>query len=324
MYGDFFMSGLLRLRIIGAVCATACALAACGGGGGGNSNVANAAVPPSSPTSSVQGAPALTNDIATDGFNWINFRRSQAGMPTVTRNAIIDVAALGHSEYQRINNVVTHEQTPGKQGFTGQTLLDRLTNAGYLFTNTNHAYGEVISATANQNGAYMAEELITAIYHRFVIFEPIFKEVGTGAASTSSGYRYFTADFTANNGYGPGLPTGTVAVWPFNGQTGVPVNFLSDYEEPDPVPNINEVGYPISVHANITATVTVQSFTVRPHGGAALSVRTLSRAADPQTPQSAAAIIPLARLAPATTYDVSFTGTVNGLPVSRDWSFTTQ
>ncbi|GAB3437969.1 CAP domain-containing protein [Massilia solisilvae] len=308
------------MRLIVAVCATASALVACGGGGSDSPATASAA-----PMPVEQGAPALTNDIATDGRNWINYRRMQVGMPTLTRNAIIDVAALGHSEYQRTNNTVTHGQTPGKQGFTGATLLDRLTAAGYTFANANHAYGEVISATSSTNGAYLAEELITAIYHRFVIFEPVFKEIGTGAATTAAGYSYFTADFTANNGYGPGVPAGSVVVWPFSGQTQVTPNFFSDYESPDPVPNVNEVGYPISVHANINAVLTVQSFTVRPKGASAdLNVRLLTRDVDPETPRSAAAIVPLARLASGTSYDVSFTGTVDGTPVSRTWTFTTK
>jgi uncharacterized protein YkwD len=315
------MSGLHRLRIIAGVFATAAALAACGGGGSSTSSTVSAAPVPM-PVEA--GAPALTNDIATDGRNWINYRRSQVGMSALAHNAVIDIAALGHSEYQRTNNTVTHTQTLGKQGFTGVSLLDRLTAAGYTFANTNHAYGEVISATSNQTGAYMAEELITAIYHRFVIFEPVFKEIGTGAATTSSGYSYFTADFTANNGYGPGVTPGNVAVWPFAGQTQVVTNFFSDYESPDPVPNVNEVGYPISVHANITAVLTVQAFSVRPHGGADLNVRLLTRDQDPETPRSAAAIVPLQKLAAATTYDVTFAGTVDGTPVTRNWSFTTR
>jgi uncharacterized protein YkwD len=317
------MSALRRLRIIAGVGAAALWLAACGGGGGGSSS-ASSNTASSTPLPLEVGAPVLTNDIATDGRNWINYRRGQVGMSTLAHSNIIDIAALGHSEYQRTNNTVTHEQTSGKPGFTGVTELDRLTAAGYVFANTNHAYGEVISATTNQTGAYMAEELITAIYHRFVIFEPVFKEIGTGAASTSAGYSYFTADFTANNGYGAGLAAGTVAVWPFNGQTQVPINFFSDYEEPDPVPNANEVGYPVSVHANITSIVKVQSFSVRPRGGSDLTVRQLSHDVDSKTPASAAAIIPLTRLASATTYDVSFSGTVDGTPVSRSWSFTTK
>jgi len=122
---------------------------------------------------------------------------------------------------------VTHDQTTGKTGYTGGRLQDRLTNAGYVFGQPN-AIGEVISATSNGSGFYMAEELITAIYHRFVIFEPVFQEIGAGAASTSANYNYFTADFVTNLGYGNGIAAGTVVTWPFNGQTQVPVNFFSD------------------------------------------------------------------------------------------------
>jgi hypothetical protein len=152
----------------------------------------------------------------------------------------------------------------------------------------------------------------------------VFKEIGTGAATTSAGYSYFTSDFTANNGYGPGIAVGTVAVWPYRGQAQVQANFFSDYESPDPVANVNEVGYPISVHANINSTVKVQSFTVRPRGGAVLNVKLLANISDPETPRSAAAIVPLSPLAAGTTYDVSFVGSVDGLGVTENWSFTTK
>ncbi|HZX29504.1 MAG TPA: CAP domain-containing protein [Telluria sp.] len=311
-----------RLRTaLGAVLA-ALMLAACGGGGDAGSAVTTTQVSfvPSGP-----GSPAATGDIATDGRNWINYRRAQAGMPALTQNAVVDVAALGHANYLRLNNLVSHTQTSGNPGFTGASLLDRLNAAGYTFSRSAaYAYGEVISGTSSNSGFYMAEELITAIYHRFVIFEPKFKEIGTGAATNSSGYAYFTADFTANNGYGPGLGNGGLVTWPYDGQTAVPANFLSDYEAPDPVPGRNEVGYPISVHANINAVLTVGSFTVQPHGGAALQVQRLTAATDADTPRSAAAIIPLAALAARTTYDVSFSGTVDGVAVTRAWSFVTK
>ncbi|HBF52009.1 MAG TPA: hypothetical protein DDX04_18490, partial [Massilia sp.] len=149
----------------------------------------------------------------------------------------------------------------------------------------------------------------------------VFKEIGTGAATSTTGRSYFTANFTANNGYGAGLARGQVAVWPFDAQTAVPRNFFSDTESPDPVPDRNEVGYPISVHANINVPVTVTSFTVRPRGGADLSTRLLSNANDTHTGRSSAAIVPLAPLAAGTTYDVTFTGTADGAAVSRSWSF---
>ncbi|TFW31137.1 CAP domain-containing protein [Massilia horti] len=322
------MSGLLRLRTIVAGCVTALAFTACGGDSGSSTGISadsSAVSPPPPPVATTDpNAPASTGNIAVDGRNWINYRRAQAGVPQVAENVQINVAALGHSEYQRTNNYVTHTQDPKKPGFTGADLLTRMNNAGYTIPVNGYAIGEVISATSSKSGAYMAEELITAIYHRFVIFEPMFKEIGTGAATTSSGYSYFTADFGSRGGFGRGIASGSIVTWPFNGQTQVTPNFFSDYETPDPVPDRNEVGYPISVHTNLDSKLTVQIFSVRPHGGGDLAVRLLAKAGDPETPDYAASIIPLSPLASGTTYDVSFSGTVNGAPVSRNWSFTTR
>ncbi|KAB8049100.1 CAP domain-containing protein [Janthinobacterium rivuli] len=269
------------------------------------------------------GAPVLSNNIATDGFNWINYRRSQVGLTPLVRNSLIDNAALGHSNYLNSNSVVVHNQIKGKPGFTGETLYDRLTASGYGVTSV---WGEVIAGVASNSGFYMAENLITAVYHRFLIFEPIFKEGGAGAAVNNSGYAYFTTDLAGNSRYGPGLPAGQIVSYPFSGQTKVATSFSSNEEEPDPVPNQDVVGYPISVHANFDATLSVTAFTVRQRGaGADLTVRLLSKETDAiNTSRSVAAIIPLAPLLAATTYDVSFIGKVNGADVTRSWSFTTR
>jgi len=322
------MSYMPRWRMLAAILGSALALAACGdgvtdspavpGSGGGQSVAPMPSAP--EPAPSVD-APAPTGNIAVDGRNWINYRRAQIGVPTVSQNAQIDNAALGHSEYLRINNLMSHDQQPGRQGFTGANLGDRLNAAGYTLDRAlGFAYGEVISGSNNGSGVFMTEELITAIYHRFVIFEPIFRDIGTGAATTSNGYHYFTADFASRNGYGPGIARGTIVTWPFNNQTGVAPNFFSDTEEPDPVPDRNEVGYPISVHTNLDSTLAVGSFTVRPRGGANLQVLRV----DPLAEATAASIVPLLPLRAATTYEVNFTGTVNGAAVTRAWSFTTR
>jgi len=293
-------------------------LSACGGGGSGDNT---STTPPLTTAPQEPGAPVATGVTATDGFNWINYRRAQAGMPTVARNGTLDLAAQLHSEYQRTNGTVGHTQIAGNPGFTGASSLDRLRAAGYLFTGS-YAVGEVISASGSASGAYAVDELITAIYHRFVVFEPRFKEVGIGAATSTGNYTYFTANFAANGGYGVGV-SGLV-VWPFDKQTGVTRNFMSDQESPDPVPNQNEVGYPVSVHANIESTVAVDSFTIRPRGGANLATRLLSNANDPATYKSAAAIVPLSVLASNTVYEVNFSGRVNGAIVTRAWTFTTR
>jgi uncharacterized protein YkwD len=326
------MSYVPRWRPLIAALVVVSGLSACGGGGGGSDSGSNgglagtpvASNPPAGGTVTPgANAPVQTNNIAVDGRNWINYRRTQLGVPTVTENALINNAAQGHSEYLRTNNVMSHDQVAGRPGFTGATLGERLNAAGYTLGSNGYAYGEVISGTSNSSGFFMAEELVTAIYHRFVMFEPKFREIGTGAATASNGYNYFTADLATRGGFGPGIAANAIVVWPFNGQTQVTPNFMSNSEQPDPVPDRNEVGYPISVHANIDAPVTVQTFTVRPRGGANLQVLAVSPSGS-ATQRTAAAIIPLAPLRAATTYDVSFAGTVNGAPVSRDWSFTTR
>ena len=300
-------------------------LTACGGGGGDSANAPTSVAPSSQPLSLSQepNAPQATGDTSTDTFNWFNFRRRQMGLPEVARSRIIDTAAQGHSDYQKLNDTITHTQIVGKPGFTGIEPLDRLNAAGYVFDQSRYGYGEVIAAIGGISGFFAAQGLIDAIYHRFVIFEPIFKEAGTGTGTVPDGYTYFTAKFAAN-GLGAGLGQGKVALYPFADQRNVPVIFYSDREEPDPVPDRNEVGYPISVHADGTAAVTVQSFTVQPRGGAPLSARLLAAATDTETSASVAAIVPYAVLSAGTTYEVQFAGSVDGAPVNRSWSFTTQ
>jgi len=302
-------------------------LAGCGGGGGSNNESAPATSnTPTNPPVPEPGAPTLTGNTALDGYNWLNYRRAQLGLSSLARNSQVDTAALGHSNYLRLNNTVSHEQTVGAPGFTGANLTSRLTAAGYGLTG-GYAIGEVISATNNTSGFYQVEELITAIYHRFVMFEPVFKEVGTGATTVTGGYTYFTADLTATNGLGAGIGAGRLVNYPANNQINIPINFLSDTESPDPVPNQNLVGYPVSVHADSGrggAGVVVRSFTITPRGGSALNTLLLSSATDSRTTASAAAIIPLAPLRRGTVYDVSFDGTVGGVAAPRAWSFTTQ
>lgn len=312
---------------------TSMALAACGGGndsavpaaesalGAGDSTQQTPATAPEA------GAPQATGNTATDGVAWFNFRRQQSGLRTLERSPAADAAAQGHSDYERLNDVITHEQTPGAPGFTGETVGDRLRAAGFQFRGA-YAYGEVLSQTSSASGISAAEDLIAAVYHRFVILEPVFLQIGGGSA-VRNGSTYFTANLVTER-LDTGLGAGKAVVYPFAGQQRVPRNFFSDHEIPDPVPSRNEVGYPVSVHADITSVIEVQSFTIRPRGGDALPVQLLqsqssaTAAADPQTPPSAAAIVPLSPLAPATVYDVRFDGKVDGTAFTRDWSFTTQ
>ena len=329
----------LRLPALSSALALSLLLAACGGGGGSSTtaspsgplslppNTQNATTALAAPGDAIA-TPASVNDTSTDGFNRFNFRRQQMGLAAFTRNTKIDTAAQGHSNYQKVNDTITHVQTMGNPGFTGTDVLARLNAAQYNFTSkTGYAYGEVISASGDLAGINNAEDLITAIYHRFVIFEPKFREAGAGSAGLSaSGYNFFTVEFAADGLIG-GVGKGQIALYPYANQTGITTVFPHKQETPDPVPDQAQtyVGYPVSVHADIDTDVTVSTFTIQPRGGQTLPARLLSHATDPaETPTSAASIIPLSPLASATTYDVEFIGTVSGMPVARVWSFSTR
>ena len=119
-------------------------------------------------------------------------------------------------------------------------------------------------------------------------------------------------------------------VWPPADQRNVRPNFYSDQETPDPVPHHDEVGYPVSVHADFTSVLKVMRFTLRERAqsnnsfGPALAVRQLDSTSDRDTPPSAAAIVPLMPLRSGMFYDAEFTGMVDGQPVQRQWSFRTR
>lgn len=314
------MSGLLRAATLVSACSLSILLTACGGGGDSSPPAASAQLPA---LTSEPGAPPATGDTATDTVNWFNFRRQQAGLSPLAPNATLDLAAQNHSNYQKLNNILTHAEIAGNSGFTGIDPPTRLIAAGYQLNRPPAAWGEVVAATGDPRGQSVAEGFLAAIYHRFVVLEPRYREIGAGAAAVPSGYTYVTADVTAN-GYGPAPAPGTVAVYPFPGQQRVPPIFYSDNESPDPVPGRNAVGYPVSVQSGLDIGLAVTSFTIAPHGGAPLAVRLLSAAVDAETPSDAAAIIPLDVLQAGTTYDVQFIGSAGGQPVSQAWSFTTQ
>ena len=268
-------------------------------------------------------APQQVGDTSADGLTWFNFRRQQAGLSQLARDSILDDAALGHSIYQRDNNEITHDQTPGAPSYTGATLGERLEAAGYEFQQSSYAYGEVISAATNPSGFVAADALITAIYHRFVILEPAFTHMGAGSSTATGSYTWFTANFAAD-GLNAGLGPGRFITWPAAAQTNVPTFFLTDSEIPDPLPEQNISGYPISIHADITSQITVQQFTLRQPGGDILPSRLLTASRDEHTPSSVAALIPLNALSPSTRYEARFIGWVDGVPVDQTWYFTTR
>ena len=298
-------------------CVAGLLLVACNGDSGTSTGTSAAQL-----TSQEVSGPRASGDVAMDGLTWINYRRSQAGLAIMQRDARIDRAASAHAGYQQLNNLVTHDEDASKSGFTGVTAPDRLRAAGYPLEAAAVADGEVIAATAEPDGFAAAEGLMGAIYHRYLILEPRFDLAGSGSTHRAGGYYWLNVNFVATSD-SRRLGAGRIVVWPMPDQKNVRTSSLSDEETPDPVAGQNEVGFPVSVHADGGTRLSVSRFVIRERGGADLQVKLLERGSDSETPTSAAAIIPLIVLRKGTTYEVEFSGAIDGTPVSRSWSFST-
>jgi len=250
----------------------------------------------------------------------VNQTRQLLGLPGVTGNALLDQAAQAHADYLQTNiNGISHDETPGLSGFTGTTPGARLSTAGYLFSSMN----EVISGGV-ASGKQAVQGLVQAIYHRFGILAPEVAEVGIGLGTALGKFANVVIEFGATFGNIVTMPSDWLGTYPVEGQTGVTRDFYSNTEVPDPVPSLDRVGYPVSIHADSNDILTVTSFTLTlAAGGMPLSAQLLSFPADGHVPPHAAAIVPLAPLDYGTRYQASFSGTRNGQPVNLSWTFTT-
>ena len=249
----------------------------------------------------------------------LNLTRQLAGLSPVSSNALISQAAQAHADYLQTNlNGISHDESPGMPGFTGVGSFNRLMTAGYGGCSSS----EVISGGV-ASGQQAVQGLVQAIYHRFPILDPIMTDVGIGIGSAKGKSPNVVINFGTLFCRAPALPPDSLRAYPVEGQTAVTTDFFSDTEIPDPVPALNQVGYPVSIHAGPQETLTVSRFTLAPVGAAPVATKLLSYPADSHVPANAAAIVPLAPLADGTRYQADFSGTRNGQAVTLSWRFTT-
>ncbi len=250
----------------------------------------------------------------------VDLRRAQIGLPALPLNTQLESAARGHANYLIVNNLSGHFQNAAQYptGFTGAAPGDRIANAGYA---PAYATGEIV-ARGPFHGEDAVDNLVQAIYHRMGIFSTAIDEQGAGVGQGDQGVTVI--NFGTRKFPRPTAPPGWVGMYPFDGQAGIAVDFFSDEESPDPVSNLNRVGYPVSLHIDDARVLSVTSFTLAPAGGSAVQAQLLTKAGgDAHMPASAAAIVPLNVLSYGTTYEAKFSGNADGQPLARTWRFTT-
>ncbi len=270
----------------------------------------------------------------------LNHIRCLAGLGAISRNTQLDQAAENHADYSLINNSVTHEQSVGLANFSGVQPGDRMFKANYpsvsyqgngAMVSQPQAWGEVLSKTgASATEAF--EGLTAAIYHRFVMLNAQFDEVGISLKPATSGMEMITvADFASTKILSVTAPI----QYPAPGQTNVPISFNSDYETPDPIEGASFVGYPISVHSPVGSTLTVQKFELRRASDNQLvesyvrgSGTAAGMVADTHLSKNESFLASKQILEANTQYKVMFVGSVKAIngtvePSNLQWIFTT-
>lgn len=253
---------------------------------------------------------------AFDAFN--EFRRG-FGLNSLVQNAALDVSAQSHANYSTLNQVFGHSEELGKPAFSGVTTADRAMAAGYGATTV----GEVGAATTGSNAV---KGLINTIYHRSNLLDQYAADIGIGRTAdwiqplfVDYGYRVMPVAVGVN----------FLSTYPFDGQGSV--FYSMSLESPNPFPSVvsvtTETSSPISIAARRGSTLVTTKFNVTEVGQVGpLPVRLMTRAEDPFGFVQAheAYIVGYAPFKTATLYQVVFEGKVDGVVVSKTWSFTTR
>ena len=256
----------------------------------------------------------------------VNYHRTLAGVAPVAAEPRLLRAAQSHTSYLDSANQMGHyEDKKTNPYYTGNSPFDRIDVAHYDYAEA----GEVVARQSSVHPADAVDALVMAIYHRFIILSNDFVHAGPGVtlkAHQGAEELNVTVDFGAEVLPPASSPT-VLTVYPADGQTGVPVDFNPTEEEPNPLPGPTLVGYPVSIQVDARhafALTAFELYELTPSSSRrALDVKLLTHDVDAETPAHAAALIPLAPLVPSTTYQLAFSGSVNGVPVSKTWQFTT-
>ena len=291
---------------------------------------------------------------------YLNSIREAMQMLPLIQNDTLASAAQAHADYLVLNNESTHDEIEGHQNFTGIRPIDRTLYAGY----NSLKVSENLS-TENPNAQSSIDGLFSAIYHRFGFLNPDIDEIGVGVTqdkkkSAQSAFVYvmgnsqhnrlcLNTSFTGSGKYIYGVckkhehrikeilfnnvltynkrKNIEIILYPYDGQAEVPPAFYS--EVPDPLPDHEVSGFPISIEFNdyFFKDVELYSFKLFKKGGEEVgNVQFMDKNSDPHQrfTENQYALFPLERL----EYDAEYSAEVeyrsNNKTENLTWSFKTQ
>ena len=295
-----------------------------------------------------------------EALSILNEIRETMGMNALMPNSRLQMAAQAHADYLVRNHTVSHSEMEGLPGFTAKTPAGRAFRAGYLSSQVL----ENLSAQT-RDARHSIDGLLSAIYHRFAFLNVGIDEVGVGLSQDPKDPENNAFVYVMGNSYLDGLcreksfkgygrylyhvcrdksfrvaqkrfseaknankiNNPKVVVYPYDGQQEVPPAFYS--EIPDPLPDYEVSGFPVSVTFNdfFFDKVELLRFRLYREGGrVATPVRLLSRKSDPNGRFSdhEFALFPLERLAYDTDYKAEIVYRHRGRKRYLGWQFHTK
>ncbi|GAQ26560.1 hypothetical protein SAMD00023378_0243 [Ralstonia sp. NT80] len=239
-------------------------------------------------------------------------------------HTVLDQAAQAHAAYMSANGVISDSEISGKPGFTGVSYQDRAVAAGLQNVYVGGVSGGYYANATLSDTQYGQQHMIdwlAGVYHIAIGAWPS-SIVGIGVSKTTyAGYPDVRASMSIDAP--KPMPGNLPLTFPCQGTTGVA--YLSNGEMPAPPNTSGPWGTPVAVAGNPSDTVVLQSGTMTDNAGHTIGLQLLSSANDPNKllPAFEAVAYPASPLQPSTQYSVSLTGTINGTPFSRSFTFTT-
>jgi len=290
----------------------------------------------------------------------LNALREEMQLNTLLQNDFLNIAAQGHADYLVSNNESSHYQIEGHKVFTGVKPVDRALSANYVSTRVSENL-----STHTYDAQSSIDGLFSAIYHRFGFLSLSIDEIGVGttqdkAHTANSAFVYVMGnsainrlchdkDFSGSGKYYYNIcknethrisekaflkaqnenkrTNPKIVLYPYDGQQGVPPVFYD--EVPDPLPEHEVSGFPLSVEFNdyYFKEVSVHAFKLFDTLGSEIhDVLFMDKDNDPHQnfTDKQYALFPLKRLEYHTQYKAELTYSAKGKEHTVTWVFTTQ
>ena len=244
----------------------------------------------------------------------VNYHRLQAMLVPVMPSLQVARAAKAHANYLRLHTTEgalslaeAHREKPGRKGFTGEGVGDRLAKQGFYGGST-----EVVSAVTEPEEA--VDHLINTVYHRGGLLRPEARYAGFGASSRTVIDLAWKSGSKAETDW---------VFYPGDWQKDVPPRFPGG-ETPEPLPGQTyPVGPPISVGGGEAAPKLLKAFLKGPKGKIALKLLNAKNAPSSAMLGKYIYLVPLSPLEENSRYQCSVKVKTKAGIRQRSWGFRT-